>query len=240
MKDALSGKEFLNGGNRWVIWLVGVSPDKLRKMPMVMARVEAVRDFRAKSKAATTRSYPYHTLFRQVTQPLEDYLLIPRTTSERREYVPTAFFPKETIVSDTCQAIPGADLFLFASINSRMHMAWVRAVCGRLKSDYRYSKDIVYNNFPWPDATEKQHGAIGALGQGILDARARYPDSTLADLYDPLTMPPDLRRAHEAVDRAIDRLYAPRRTFTGDTDRLVVLFTRYQQLTAGPGATLPA
>ena len=240
IRPFISAREFLNNIPRWVIWLPGVSPSALRQMPLVLSQVEAVRQFRSESKAATTRNYPYHSLFRQVTQPLSDHVVIPAHSSETRDYIPIGFFTKDDIVGNSCFAVKDASLYHFAVLTSAMHMAWVRAVCGRLESRYRYSKDIVYNNFPWPNATERQRETIGALGQGILDARARYPDSTLADLYDPLTMPPDLRWAHEAVDRAIDRLYAPRRTFTGDTDRLVVLFTRYQQLTAGPGATLPA
>ncbi|HEV2527156.1 MAG TPA: DNA methyltransferase [Thermomicrobiales bacterium] len=209
IKPFISAREFLNNIPRWVIWLPGVSPATLRQMPLVLERVEAVRKFRAESKAATTRSYPYHTLFRQVTQPLTDHVVIPAHSSEGRDYIPMGFFSKEDIVGNSCFAVEDASLFHFAVLTSVMHMAWVRAVCGRLKSDYRYSKDIVYNNFPWPDTTDKQRDQTGRLGQAILDARARYPDSTLADLYDPLTMPPDLRKAHDAVDRAVDRLYAP-------------------------------
>ena len=240
IKPFISAREFLNNIPRWVIWLDEVSPNRLREMPFVLARVEAVRAFRAASKAATTRNYPYHTLFRQVTQPKSDHVVIPAHSSEHRDYIPMGFFTKEDIVGNSCFAVEGASLYHFAVLTSAMHMAWVRAVCGRLESRYRYSKDIVYNNFPWPDATGKQRETIGQLGQAILDARALFPGSTLADLYDPLTMPPALRKAHEAVDRAVDRLYAPRRTFTGDTDRLVLLFTRYQQLTAGPAAPVPA
>lgn len=232
IKPFISAREFLNNERRWVIWLDGVSPSVLRTLPLVLNRVELVRKFRSESKAATTRGYPHHALFRQVTQPKTDHVVIPAHSSESRDYIPMGFFTKDDIVGNSCFAIEGATLYHFAVLTSAMHMAWVRAVCGRLKSDYRYSKDIVYNNFPWPDVTLEQREAIGWLGQAVLDARAGYPDSTLADLYDPLTMPPDLRKAHDAVDRAVDRLYAPRKAFTGDTDRLVVLFTRYQQLTA--------
>src|SRR5690606_4043129 len=134
IKPLISGKEFLNGGRRWVIWLVGVPPEILRTMPMVMQRVDAVRKFRSESKAASTRAYPHHTLFRQVTQPQTDYVLVPRVSSERRDYVPMGFFPPDAIVSDTCLSVPYAERYHFGILTSRMHMAWMRTVCGRLKS----------------------------------------------------------------------------------------------------------
>ncbi len=237
----IGGGDFLNNLERYCLWLVDAPPQLLRQSEFLTGRLEAVRSFRLDSKAATTRAYAVHpTLFRQIAQPNQSYLAVPEVSSETRDYIPMAFFENAVICSNTVQFVPGASLYHFAVLTSAMHMAWVRAVCGRLKSDYRYSKDIVYNNFPWPDATDKQRETIGQLGQAILDARALFPHSTLADLYDPLTMPPALRKAHESVDRAVDRLYAPRRTFAGDTDRLVVLFTRYQQLSAGSGATVPA
>lgn len=231
IKPFISGQEFLNGGQRWVIWLVGVSPEILRSMPLIMQRVEAVREFRAESKAASTRSYPYHTLFRQVTQPESDYVLVPRVSSERREYIPMGFFNAESIVSDTCQSVPSATPYHFGILTSRMHMAWMRSVCGRLKSDYRYSKDIVYNNFPWPeDVTDALSAQVESLAQGVLDARALYPDSSLADLYDPLTMPKELTDAHRTLDRAVDRLYQ-RKPFASDADRVALLFAWYERLT---------
>ncbi len=142
-----------------------------------------------------------------------------------------AFFSDSVICSNKVQFVAGATLFHFGVLTSQMHMAWMRAVCGRLESRYSYSNTIVYNNFPWPDATDVQKKQLGTLAQGILDARATYPDSTLADLYDPLTMPPDLRKAHDAVDRFVDRLYR-KAPFATDADRVALLFKRYQELTA--------
>lgn len=232
IKPFISAKEFLNGKRRWVIWLVDVPPETLRSMPLVRARVEAVQRFRGESKASSTRDYPYHNLFRQVTQPGKDHVVIPRHSSENRKYIPMGFFTKDDIVADSCLSVEGATFFHFGMLTSRMHMAWMRTVCGRLKSDYRYSKDIVYNNFAWPEVSQAQQEHIASLAQEILDARGEHSTSTLADLYDPFAMPPDLRKAHEAVDRYVDRLYR-KAPFDTDADRVALLFKRYQELTAG-------
>src|SRR3989339_1554219 len=165
-------------------------------MPEVMRRIQAVRDFRLKSKRpATIKLADKPALFGENHQPSSNYVLIPRVSSENRKYIPMGFFGKESIVGDTCMSIPNATLYHFGVLESEMHMTWVGYVCGRLKSDYRYSKDIVYNNFPWPEPTDKQHTAIENTAQAVFDARAQFPDSTLADLYDPLTMPPVLLKA---------------------------------------------
>jgi len=191
-----------------------------------------VKQFRSKSIAASTRNYSYHCLFRQITQPKSDYILVPRTTSENRKYIPIGFFTADNIVSDTCQSIPNGDLYLFGILTSEMHMAWVKYVCGRLKSDYRYSKDIVYNNYPFPEnITDKQKQTVETCAQAVLDTRSKYPDSSLADLYDPLTMPPDLLKAHQKLDKAVDLCYRPQ-PFTSELNRIEYLFELYEKLTA--------
>jgi len=242
IKPFISAHEFLHGEKRWVLWLVDADPAALKQLPAVMARVQAVDRFRKASKAATTRSYPYPTLFRQVTQPKSDYILVPGHTSENRHYIPFGMFTKDDIVGNSSFAIPDATNFHFGVLNSQMHMAWVRAVCGRLESRYRYSKDIVYNNFPWPELADddKHRAAIETAAQAVLDARAQFPESTLADLYDPLTMPPALVKAHAALDKAVDAAYLAAEKAAGrkppklatDAERVAFLFQRYQALTS--------
>ena len=200
----LGAEEFIKGKERYVFWLKDASPADINRSTELRRRVQGVRDMRLSSpKAATRKTAETPWLFQEDRQPTTNYLLVPRVSSERRLYVPIGFIRPEAIASDAVQIIPNATLAHFAVLTSSVHMAWMRAVCGRLKSDYRYSKDVVYNNFPWP--------ALPALltqtAQAILDARAEYPDSTLADLYDDLTMPPALRRAHQANDRAVLALY---------------------------------
>lgn len=232
IKPLMSAYEYLRGINRWVLWLVNADPKKIKALPLVMERVKAVEIFRKSSKAESTRNYPYPTLFRQVTQPNSNYLLIPRTTSENRNYIPFGFFDKEHIVSDTCQSLPNATLFHFGVMTSLMHMAWVRYTCGRLKSDFRYSKDIVYNNFPWPEnPSEKQKQTIETAAQAVLDARLQFPDSSLADLYDPLTMPPVLLKAHQTLDKVVDAAYG-KTTFKTEAERVAFLFELYQKYTS--------
>ena len=232
IKPFISAKEFLNGGERYCLWLVDIQPNELKKMPEILKRVEAVKKFRSESVASSTRDYSSHTLFRQVTQPKSDYILVPRTTSENRRYIPLGFFTADNIVSDTCQAIPNGDLYLFGMLTSTMHMTWVKYVCGRLKSDFRYSKDIVYNNYPFPEtANDKQKQKVEIAAQAVLDTRAKYPDSSLADLYDPLTMPPDLVKAHQALDKAVDLCYRPQ-PFVSELNRIEYLFSLYEALSA--------
>ena len=231
IKPFISAHEYLHAEPRWVLWLVDADPRTINELPQVKARVRAVDAFRKASKATSTREYPYPTLFRQVTQPDKTYILIPGHTSENRAYIPFGFFEPGVIVGNSCFSIPGATVHDFGVIQSTMHMAWVRAVCGRLESRYRYSKDIVYNNFPWPSPTDTQRTAIEAAAQGVLDARAAHPGASLADLYDPLTMPPDLVRAHQVLDRAVDAAYGYKGATT-DAARVAFLFGLYQQLTS--------
>ena len=234
IKPFIGAHEYFNGKARWTLWLVGVSPAALKIHPLIMDRVRAVDKFRKSSKAKSTRDYPYPTLYRQVTQPQNSYVLIPRHSSENRPYIPFGFFNENVIVGDSCFALPDATLYHFGVIQSCMHMAWTRAVCGRLESRYRYSKDIVYNNFPWPvDATEKHTAAIEAAAQEVLDVRVEFSGATPAELYDPLTMPPALIKAHQALDRAVDASYVPsggKRSWASEAERIAFLFELHEKL----------
>ncbi len=233
VKHFVSAKEFLNNENRWCLWLVGASPSELRGIPEIMERLQLVKAFRLASKAATTRKFAETpSLFCQIAQPESDYLLVPRHSSENRAFIPLGFFTKDDIVADSCLFVGNAGLLHFGVMSSTMHMAWVRYTCGRLESRYRYSKDIVYNNFPWPDSpSDVQKQKIEAAAQAVLDARAEFPDSSLADLYDPLTMPPVLVRAHQKLDAVVDAAYG-KRTFKSDAERVAYLFELYQQYTS--------
>jgi hypothetical protein len=233
VRQYVGGADLIDGAKRYCLWLPDASPQELRKFPEIMKRVELVRRFRLESKAASTRAYAAKaTLFRQIAQPDTRYLAVPEVSSERRVYIPMAFLSPDIVCSNTVQFVPNATLFHFGVINSVMHMAWVRVVCGRLKSDYRYSNTIVYNNFPWPDQpSDKQRDTIEASAQAVLDARAQFPDSSLADLYDPLTMPPALLKAHQALDKAVDAAYG-KTNFKSEAERVAFLFDLYQRCTS--------
>ncbi|MBQ6985049.1 MAG: transposase, partial [Paludibacteraceae bacterium] len=227
----LGATEFINNKKRYCLWLQGASPSEIRQCPTVMQRVTAVRDMRLASAAASTRKMAEtSTLFAQITQPVGvSYILIPRVSSERRRYIPIGFVEGKTIASDAVQIIPSATLYHFGILTSNVHMAWMRVVCGRLKSDYRYSKDIVYNNFPWP-MNAGGDDRVPSTAQAILDARAKYPDCSLADLYDEVTMPPELRKAHQDNDRAVMAAYGFSTKMT-ESECVAKLFEMYQNLT---------
>jgi hypothetical protein len=226
----LGAEEFLNGKQRWCLWLVGIAPNELRAMPEVLKRVEANKQYRLKStREATRKLAAAPTLFGEVRQAEGRYILVPKVSSERRDYVPMGFFDENTITTDLNFMIPNASLYEFGVLESKIHMAWMRTVCGRLKSDYRYSTKLVYNNFPWPDADDKQRKKVEAAAQAVLDVRKNYPTSTLADMYDPTSMPPDLRKAHTALDKAVDQCYRKEK-FSSDMERLTWLFERYRGL----------
>ena len=228
----MGGGDFLNGLERYCLWLVDADPAALRKCPLVMERIERVKQFRSESKAESTRRYANQpTLFRQIAQPTTPYLAVPEVSSESRNYIPMAYFGPEVICSNTVQFVPAATLYHFGVLSSSMHMDWMRTVAGRLKSDYRYSNTLVYNNFPWPSPDEAQRKAVEAAAQAVLDARAAHPTATLADLYDPVTMPPDLAKAHAALDKAVDRCYRAE-PFTSERERVEYLFALYEKLTA--------
>ena len=233
IKKYVGAREFINSIDRWCLWLVNIKPEELRRMPYLLEKIEKVRKFRSQSTSKATRSYPYNHLFQQIHQPLGNYLVIPSVSSERRNYVPLGFFDSNTITSNLCLIIPEAGLYHFGILSSSFHMTWMKYTCGRLKSDYRYSKDIVYNNFPWPlSPTDKQKQTVEAAAHAVLDARAQFPDASLADLYDPNTMPPALVKAHQALDKAVDLCYRPQ-PFTNETKRIEYLFELYEQYTAG-------
>ena len=200
--------EFIHQKPRYCLWLGDCSPKEIKDMPLCYKRVENVKELRLKSPSAGTRKLAdTPTRFHVENMPDGDSIIVPKVSSEKRKYVPIGFIPKGTFASDLVFLIPSATLYHFGVLESNVHMAWMRAVCGRLEMRYRYSKDIVYNNFPWPEATAEQRERIAQTAQGILDARAKYPDSSLADLYDPVTMPPELLRAHRENDRAVMQAY---------------------------------
>lgn len=235
----IGADEFINSYERWCLWLGDCPPNELRRMPEAMKRVDAVREFRLASKSAPTQkiaSTP--TRFHVEYIPNEPYLLIPRVSSERRSFVPIGFMQADTLTSDTSLTVPNATLYHFGILTSTMHNAWMRTVCGRLESRYRYSAGIVYNNFPWPAPTDKHLATIETAAQSILDARTLYPESSLADLYDPLSMPPELVKAHAALDKAVDAAYQYKGSKV-DAARVAFLFERYQQLTSLLPAVTP-
>lgn len=233
LRSFLGSEEFINGISRWCIWLDGISPSELRKLPEISKRVAAVRAHReASEREATRKLAAFPTLFGEDRQPTAKYIAIPKTSSERRAYIPIGFLEPFVVASTELLTVQGGSLYVFGLIGSAMHMAWVRYVCGRLKSDYRYSAGIVYNNFPWPEApSEKQRLAIETAAQAVLDARSSFSSSTLAELYDPNSMPPSLVLAHQNLDRAVDAAYG-KRAFKSDAERVAFLFERYQALTS--------
>lgn len=233
VKPFLSADQFLNGEKRWVLWLVDAPPSVIRENPGVRKRVEAVREFRlASRKESTRRRADRPALFDQIRQPTNRYVVIPCHSSENRKYVPFAYFGPEVIIGNSCTAVPNASLFHFGVISSSMHMAWMRVVCGRLESRYRYSNKLVYNNFPWPtDVVIKDRDAVETAAQAVLDARAGFSTATLADLYDPVSMPATLSKAHANLDRAVDRCYR-RELFPSDRARVEHLFSLYERITA--------
>lgn len=226
----LGAQEFINGNPRHCLYLGRIAPTELKRMPFALQRVDAVRQFRSGSnRASTVKMAAFPTKFQTENIPEGSYIAIPQVSSERREYIPMGFLTPDTLCSDKLRLIPDATLFHFGVLTSVMHMAWMRAVAGRLEMRYQYSAKIVYNNFPWPECTEAQQEKIAELAQGVLDARAQYPDSSLADLYDPLTMPPELVAAHRKLDSAVEKAYG--RKFTDDAERVAFLFEKYSELT---------
>ena len=225
--------EFLNNKDRYCLWLVDAEPHELAQCPSVMERIESVRQFRAASKAAGTRKFAETpSVFCQIAQPNSNYIIVPKTSSGRRRYLPIGFMDQDTIASDLVFLIPEAGLYEFGVLMSNIHNAWMRQVAGRLKSDYRYSKDIVYNDFVWPSPSEKQKERIEQTAQGILDARRNHPNSTLSQLYDANLMPKDLLDAHRANDRAVWEAYGKAWDITSESECVAYLMKLYQQLTS--------
>lgn len=230
----IGGKDFLNNNEvRYCLWLKDVPPSRYKHNKEIMRRLENIRAFREKSSAAPTRKsaeWPYK--FFSSPQTDEPYLVIPRVSSERRRYIPIGYLTPDNIASDSCSIIPGGNMYQLGILSSNVHMAWMRTVAGRLKSDYRYSGAIVYNNFPWPSPSPEQKEKIEKTAQGILDARALYPDSSLADLYDPLTMPPELRKAHQLNDKAVMQAYGMPIKETDEAACVAWLMRMYQEMTS--------
>jgi hypothetical protein len=228
VRPLLSAKEYLNGEMRYCLWLKTATPTELRSMPHLMERVEAVRAYRDVSKRAATRRLaqtPY--LFGEDRHPETEFVLIPLTSSENRKYVPLSFFSSNYIVNNTCSVVPGATPYHFGVLQSVMHMAWMRVVCGRMKSDYRYSNELVYNNFPWPkDVLEDRRIAVEDAVRTLLDVRKEC-QGTLADLYDSNVMPEVLLEAHKVLDKAVDAAYGSPRGFASEAERLEFLFKLY-------------
>ena len=231
IKRLIGSKEYINNKPRYCLWLKNATPGDLRQMPAVLERMEGVRKMReASSDAATRRLADYPHLFRETNNP-ETYIIVPSVSSERRRYVPMGFLTADTIPTNLVLIIPDATLYHFGILESSVHMAWMRAVCGRLEMRYRYSKDVVYNNFPWPSPTDEQKTKIEQTAQAILDARALYPDSSLADQYDELTMPVELRKAHQDNDRAVMQAYGFDIKTMTESQCVAELFKLYQELT---------
>lgn len=229
-------QEFINQKPRYCLWLGDCPPNELRKLPECMKRVEAVRQFRLSSNSSgTVKLAEKPTRFHVENMPTKNYILLPKVSSERRRYIPMGFMSPDNLSSDLVFIIPDATLYHFGILTSNVHMAWMRAVCGRLKSDYRYSKDVVYNNFPWPTPTDAQKAKIEETAQAILDARALYPDASLADLYDETTMPPELRKVHQQNDKAVMRAYGFDIKTTTETTCVAELMKLYQQLAEESG-----
>ena len=233
-KPWYGSQEFINRCPRYCLWLGDCSPSELRKMPECMKRVEAVRALRLASKSAgTVKLADRPTHFHVENMPSGTYVVIPEVSSEKRKYIPMGFMTPDILCSNLVKIVPNASLFHFGVLTSNVHMAWVRAVCGRLKSDYRYSKDVVYNNFPWPTPTSEQKSRIEQTAQAILDARRLYPDCSLADLYDEATMPPELRKAHQQNDRAVMQAYGFSVKNMTESTCVAELMKLYQKLVDG-------
>lgn len=227
IKRYISADDYINNKKRFCLWLKGVSPNEYRKIPPVIERLEKVAEMRKKSPTASVkRDAETPMLFTQIRQPETDYLVVPEVSSERRRYIPIGFMLKDIIASNMIYAVPNASLYTFGVMISGVHMDWMRIVCGRLKSDYRYTP-AVYNNYPWPNSSDEQKTKIKQTAQAILDARTLFPEASLADLYDEATMPLELRKAHRENDKAVMAAYG----FKPDLDESEIvaeLFRMYQ------------
>ena len=226
-------QEFISQKPRYCLWLGKCSPSELRSMPECLKRVQVVREYRLSSaRASTVKLADKPTRFQTENMPEDNYIVIPEVSSQRRRYIPMGYMDSSVLCSNKVRLMPNATLYHFGVLTSNVHMAWMRTVCGRLKSDYDYSIKIVYNNFPWPNPSEEQKAKIEQTAQAILDARALYPDSSLADLYDELTMPPELRTAHQNNDRAVMAAYGMSVKETTESSCVAELMRLYQELTS--------
>ena len=228
----IGGDELINNIERWCLWLIDADPAEIKTLKYIVDRIQKVKETRLKSKRTTTiKDANTPMLFGEIRQPKTNYLALPEVSSENRKYIPIEFISKEVIGSNKIYMIPMATKYLFGILNSSMHMSWVRQISGRLKSDFQYSTGIVYNNFPWPEnPTDKQIKLVEEKAQKVLDTRKEFPNSSLADLYDPLTMPPALVKAHQELDKAVDLCYRPQ-PFPNETKRIEFLFELYEKYT---------
>jgi hypothetical protein len=224
--------EMLNNKWRYCLWLIDAEPSEIKKCSYVLDRIKKCKDFRLSSTTKSVFSKAKTPLlFGDIRQPENDYLLIPRVSSHRRDFLPIGYISKDTILADSAYGLPNASNYDFGVLQSTMHNTWIRLVAGRLKSDYRYSNNLVYNNYPWPkEPSAKNKKAVETRAQKVLDVRAEFPNSSLADLYDPLTMPPKLVKAHQALDKAVDLCYRPQ-PFPNETSRIEFLFDLYNEYT---------
>ena len=238
IRRVYGASEFINNKERYCLWLAGQNPSTLRSIPPIISRIQLVKEFRQSSPKKQTQDSAERAMeFQEIRHNDNDYLLIPRVSSENRRYIPIGFIDGQIISSDAVQIIPNATLYEFGILTSNVHMAWMRTVAGRLEMRYRYSAKIVYNNFPWPEVTDEQKEKISKTAKAILDARALYPDSSLADLYDELTMPKELRRAHQANDKAVMEVYDMtkivdgKKTWLTESETVARLFEMYEDIT---------
>jgi len=241
IRPFIGGEELINGGSRWCLWLKNIEPSILRDMPRVLSRVKNVQEWRnSRNRETTKKLASTPTLFAEIRQPNSTYIAIPTVSSVRRDYLPMSFLEPTVIASNQLYVIPNSTIFHLGILLSAMHNTWIRYTCGRLKSDYRYSASIVYNNYPWPGfagepLSDKHRNAIEQAAHCVLDARAQFADASLADLYDPLTMPPALLKAHQKLDAAVDAAYQPsggKKTYASDAERVAFLFELYQRVTS--------
>lgn len=233
LKKVIGAQEFLHNEERWCLWLLSADPTDIRKLPLVLQRIEKVKQFRLNSVAPSTQKFAQTPMLFRDTNVYDTYIVIPGVSSENRKYIPIGFLTSDTIPTNLVHIIPNGSLFNFGVLSSTIHMTWVKYVCGRLESRFRYSKDIVYNNYPWPEnPSEKQKKAVEKAAQKVIDTRAEFPNSSLADLYDSLTMPPALVKAHNELDKAVDLAYRPQ-AFINETKRIEFLFDLYDRYTAG-------
>ncbi len=232
IKRYTGGDEFINNKKRWCLWLQNIEPTLLKKSNFIYDRIEKTRKFRLSSnRGATNKLAEKPMLFGEIRQPNTNYIIIPKVSSENRKYIPIGILEPSIITSGSALIIPNANFFIFGIMTSLMHMTWMKSTCGRMKSDYQYSASIVYNNYPWPEnPSDKQTKAIETAAQKVLNTRAAFPNSSLADLYDPLTMPPALVKAHHELVKAVDLAYRPQ-AFTSEANRMVYLFELYEKYT---------
>jgi hypothetical protein len=230
----LGAEEFINSKKRFILYLKDIHPSDLKRLHLVSERVQKVREFRLSSSSKPTLKLAgTPTLFHTENMPNKPFLVIPQVSSERRMYIPIGYLIPPIVCSDKLRIVPNATLYTFGILTSKIHMVWMKTVTGRLKSDFQYSVLTVYNNYPWPEnPSDKQKRSVEELAQAVLDARAQFPESSLADLYDPNTMPPLLVKAHQALDKAVDQCYRPQ-PFTSEAKRIEFLFELYEKYTGG-------